>query len=98
MSSRYRMAQAMGTYEEVVREDENLLAGFGLRLLSVQCGIRAAVEDELKGGRVNPWNVLTIDEKTWGWMRPLLVRLRDTEQPLPAGVIPLRHAEALVAK
>jgi hypothetical protein len=79
--NRYRVAMAMGReeYEEAVREDTELLNKFGLQLLSVNSGVRAAVQDELKDGRINPWNVLTIDEKTWMWLRPLLVRLRSHE-------------------
>lgn len=81
MSSRYRVARAMGreAYEQVVREDKELLRTFGLRLLSVGSGVRAAVEDEIKEDRVNPWNVVSIDEKTWKWLHPLLRRLRTHE-------------------
>lgn len=79
MSSRYRVARALGqkAFEEAVREDELLLQEFGLRLLSVDGGLRAAVEAELKGERIHPWNVFGVEDKTWRWLRPLLLELRD---------------------
>jgi hypothetical protein len=62
----------------VLREDTELLARFGLRLLSVEGGVQAAVEDEVKGRKqIHPWNVLTIDEKTWGWLRPILEQVDE---------------------
>ncbi len=86
MADRYRMALAQGTqaFERVVDEDAELLQHFGLRLLSVQSGVRAAVEAELKGKgkgkgrgkRIDPWNVMEINAKTWAWLRLLLVELR----------------------
>lgn len=80
MADRYRMALARGqrAYEEAFNEDAALLASFGLRLLSVQGGVRAAVEDEVKGKRINPWDVMEINMKTWGWLRPLLIELRES--------------------
>jgi hypothetical protein len=90
MANRYRVARAMGQskYEEVLREDAELLHGFGLKLLAVQGGVRAAVEDEIKGDRINPWNVVTIDEKTWDWLHPLLRRLRTAEARAALAVVP----------
>lgn len=97
--NRYRVARAMGRekYEEVVREDEELLGSFGLRLLSVGSGVRAAVEEELKGERINPWNVVTIDEKTWKWLRPLLCRLRTAEARAALSVVVQEAASEEVA-
>jgi len=94
MSNRYRIARAMSRekYEEVVREDEALLGLFGLRLLSVHSGVRAAVEDEIKEDRINPWNVVSIDEKTWTWLRPLLCRLRTSEARSALAVVPVVQA------
>lgn len=79
--NRYIIASAKGrsAFVEAVREDEELLSHFGLRLLSVQGGVRAAVEDELRGDRIDPWNVLTIDDKTWNWLRPILVNMKKKE-------------------
>lgn len=81
MADRYRMALAQGqlAYERAVDEDTELLAHFGLRLLSVQSGVRAAVEEELKGERIDPWNVLEINTKTWAWLRPLLIELKASQ-------------------
>ena len=78
MAYRYRVAKAMGRehFEKAVEEDRELLHLLGARLLSVEGGMRAALESELKGdGRVHPWNVVTIDEKTWQWLRPILAEL-----------------------
>jgi hypothetical protein len=78
MGYRYRIARAMGRkdFEEAVDEDKELLAQFDARLMSVQGGIRAALECELKSdGKVHPWNLVGVDEKTWEWLRPLLVEL-----------------------
>lgn len=78
MANRYHMALARGTeeYEKTVNEDAALLHNFGLRLMSVQGGVTAAVESELKGGRINPWNVLEISTKTWEHLYPLLIELQ----------------------
>ncbi len=78
MGYRYRIARAMGRreFEAAVEEDQELLAQFGARLMSVQGGVRAALECELKSdGKVHPWNLVGVDEKTWEWLRPLLVEL-----------------------
>jgi len=79
MACRYKLARAMGkgALDEALKEDSILLSDFGLQLLSVESGIRAAKKDEVKSGRVNPWNVVGIDSKTWGWLRPLLKELHD---------------------
>jgi hypothetical protein len=104
MSNRYRVARAVGQekYAQVLREDAELLRGFGLRLLSVEGGVRGALEDEIKGDRVNPWNVVTIDEKTWNWVHPLLLRLRTAEARAALAVVPnvvqdAAHEEGKVA-
>lgn len=79
--TRYRLAQAIGPdrFREVLKEDTELLAEYGLTLLSVQAGISAAVEKEVKGGTIHPWNIIEVSEKTWKWLHPLLVRLRAAE-------------------
>lgn len=78
MANRYHMALARGTedYEVAIEEDAQLLKEFGLRLMGVQGGITAAVEAEIKKGKINPWNVLEINSKTWEHLRPLLLELR----------------------
>lgn len=88
MNSRYRLALAMGQdkFEKVVREDEELMQEFGLRLLSVEGGMSAALESEVKGGKVHPWHVVEISSKTWGWLRPLLLELREARQTAMAAL------------
>lgn len=77
MNRRYLVAKALGqeALEETVAEDEHLLHQFGLKLLSVDPGVRAAVMAEVRKGIIHPWNVLEINNKTWDWLRPLLVEL-----------------------
>lgn len=79
MSQRYHVARAMGEQEfaRVYEEDSDLLAEFGLQLLSVENGVRAAVIAELRKGKINPWNVVTIEMKSWDLIRPLLLELRS---------------------
>jgi hypothetical protein len=79
MSNRYIAALAFGrdAFEAAVREDHELLAQFGLELLSIEGGVRAAVKKELRNDRIDPWNVLTIEDKTWRWLRPLLIQLQE---------------------
>lgn len=62
--------------ERVLKEDKDLLGDFGLLLLYAGSGVRAAVEDEIRGKKVNPWNVMEINDKTWTWLRPLLTELK----------------------
>lgn len=82
--NRYRVAQALGEdrFKEVFAEDEELLRLYGLKLMHVQCGVTAAVIKDLRGGKIHPWNVVEMNDKTWRWLRPLLVRLRDAEAQL----------------
>jgi hypothetical protein len=84
MSNRYRIALSQGreSFQQVYNEDAELLQGFGLRLMSVSGGVRAAVEKEVRGAQVNPWNVIAMDDKTWGWLRPLLVELEERREEL----------------
>jgi hypothetical protein len=78
-SRRYAVARAMGEEElqKVVKEDEQLLQEFGLRLLSVESGVSAAIEKQVKGKRINPWDVMRFDDSIWSWLRPLLVEMRE---------------------
>ena len=81
---RYRVARAMGPdrYRDVLKEDADLLRIYGLKLMCVESGLTAAAEAEIQGGRIHPWNVVEMNEKTWKWMRPLLVRLQKAEEAL----------------
>ena len=91
MDNRYRLALALGQakFEAVVAEDEELLKAFGLRLLSVEGGLSAALEAEVKGGKVHPWHVAEISSKTWGWLRPLLLELSKARQEASIQALPL---------
>lgn len=81
---RYSTARAKGrsAYDEAVREDEELLAKYGLRLLSIEAGISFAVEDRVKGNRINPWDVIELTSSAWDVVRPLLLRLGTSEKEL----------------
>lgn len=74
---RYRIARAKGRFQEAVDEDANLLAGFGLGLMSVENGLRVVVKKSLRQGRINPWDVIPIHPKLWKALRPLLVELHE---------------------
>ncbi len=78
MELRYRKARAGGpeALEQAYKEDAQLLEIFGLRLLSIESGVRAAVIAEVgENKRVQPWHVVSFDDKTWSFIRPLLERL-----------------------
>lgn len=89
LARRYRIAQAMGNEEllQAIKEDTKLLAEFGLRLLSVEGGVQAAIEDEVNDDRINPWNVLFIDGKTWDWLRPILVQAQKRKSESAAAFL-----------
>lgn len=80
--NRYSMARLRGSdhYRQVLKEDADLLARFGLKLMSVEGGVSAAVISEMDGDRIDPWAVVEINMKTWKWLYPLLVRLAEAEQ------------------
>ena len=79
---RYKLARAKGQqhYEAAVEEDQVLLGEFGLGLLSVRNGPRVVLQKALRGERVNPWDVIQINAKLWGLLRPLLVELSAYRQ------------------
>lgn len=80
---RYAVALAKGrrVFDLVREEDRELLASYGLRLLSVQSGIRFAVEEDING-KVNPWDMIELTTSAWHVIRPLLVRLGEAEKEL----------------
>ena len=80
MPRRYIVARSFGREElaSAVREDTELLSIFGLKLLSVESGLTAAVVAELQGDVIQPWDVVTIENKTWDWLRPILVKRAKT--------------------
>ena len=89
---RYRVARALGKFDDVVEEDRQLLDRYGLLLMAVDCGVHVAVKDELRTDKkgkliINPWNTLTLDEKTWGWLRPRLARLAELEDEAPTMMV-----------
>lgn len=79
--NRYALARARGqeVYERVLKEDEQLLKRFGLKLVNVSSGVTFAVEAELRGKTVHPWNALNLTAGAWEALRPLLVRLAEAE-------------------
>jgi hypothetical protein len=79
VADRYKMAQAQGSkqFAKVVEEDQRLLGAFGLGLLSVNNGLRVVFKGAIRGDRVNPWDVIEVNTRLWGWLRPLLAELQD---------------------
>jgi len=76
------MARTRGkqAYEGAVQEDKELLRGLGLALLSVEGGLRVTIARQVRNGRVNPWDTIQVNSKFWGWLRPLLVELRELRE------------------
>jgi len=90
--TRYHVAMAKGgraAFEAAIDEDKGLLEFHGLRLLSVDGCIRAAVLAELKGKRVNPWNVIELSPKAWDFLRPILVAARDMQVQAQGNILSL---------
>lgn len=82
MSNKYRRARALGpeVYAEQLQQDQELLDAFGLKLLDVTGGMSVALMSEVRNGRINPWNRVTIDFKLYAWLEPLLDELRTARQ------------------
>ena len=82
MISRYNLAAAKGKryLEEAIEEDKVLLDSFGLGLLSVEEGLQLVNKKEVRGSRVNPWDVQQVSGRVWKWLRPLLVELRELRE------------------
>jgi hypothetical protein len=76
---RYSRARALGAevFRQAVEEDTQLLEYYGMRLLSVEGGIRMYSLSLGDKKRVNPWDVVHIAPKVWSWARPLLMELRE---------------------
>jgi len=74
---RYKKARARGkeSLRKAVEEDQELLGTFGMGLLSVDNGLRVVLKKSLRDERINPWDVIEVNSKLWGWLRPLLVEL-----------------------
>tara|TARA_Y100000310_G_scaffold60141_1_gene55497 strand:- start:680 stop:1078 length:399 start_codon:yes stop_codon:yes gene_type:complete len=74
---RYKKARALGKdfFQRAVEEDQELLGALGLGLLSVDNGLRVILKDSIRGERVNPWDVIEVSPRLWGWLRPLLLEL-----------------------
>ena len=77
MVDRYKMARAKGKrhYEELLEQDQALLADFGMGILSASNGVRLVRVKLLREGRVNPWDVIEVNSRLWSWIHPLLVEL-----------------------
>jgi|TARA_R110002020_G_scaffold417687_1_gene626903 hypothetical protein len=74
--NRYRIALAQGEarYREMIAKDNEILAQFGMKLLSVSGGI-SLVPVVQSSGRVNPWDVMNVPNSVWEWINPLLEEL-----------------------
>lgn len=77
---RYRLARAKGDYDDVVKEDAELLGEFGIGLISIDNGLRVVEKKSLRDNRVDPWNIIPVHPKLWRLLRPLLSELRDYRQ------------------
>ncbi len=79
MICRYKLARAKGKriFQAAVEEDQKLLDGLGLGLLSVEHGLRVVLKRAVRGDHINPWDVIEVSPKFWGWLRPLLLELEE---------------------
>tara|TARA_Y100000034_G_scaffold134772_1_gene204179 strand:- start:1498 stop:1824 length:327 start_codon:yes stop_codon:yes gene_type:complete len=96
--NRYRMAAARGrsSLEEAVQEDQDLLGEFGLGLTSLEGGLRLVFLARVRG-KINPWDVNHLSLKMWGWVRPLLIELRDLRAYKAEMEREVAEAQALIA-
>lgn len=76
MASRYKVARAAGKerFNEVLKEDAELLDQFGFELLSIDGGLSFTKKTSVdKKGKINPWDVTHINLQAWEhFVRPLL--------------------------
>jgi hypothetical protein len=82
VADRYKLAMGRGKkeFEQAVEEDKQLLGSFGLGLLSVRNGLRVVLKKSVRGDRINPWDVIEVNARLWGWLRPLLLELYTLRQ------------------
>ncbi len=66
---------------KVVEEDTELLAHFGFRVLSYDLhGVRGCLVSEVGNRKkIDPWHLIELDPKVWGWLHPLLVAARGVK-------------------
>ena len=78
MLYRYRIARVRSesAFQALLEQDRKLLAEFGLQLVSVDVGVNVVKAENVKKGKVNSWDLMSFDERTWGIMLPLLEELR----------------------
>ena len=78
--NRYKLARARSPerYQQLLREDADLLAHFGMTLTAVESGLSMVPTRVVKSKkRINPWDVVNVNMTLWEWMRPLLDELRS---------------------
>jgi hypothetical protein len=94
MIDRYATARALGQehYRGVVDADRKLLDQFGLNLLSIENTVQVANKRKVRGGRVNPWDVISITPALWEWLRPTLVEMAELQRIKSPGSV---HFESL---
>ena len=74
------------------REAE-ILKYFGLMVTDNTGGVTVVFMNEIKGNRIQPWNVVVMSRKLWSWLKPLLFELYERRQQDKA-----KTANAQVAK
>ena len=82
-SHRTAFAKSREEGEALIEEDRSLLEHFGLTIISIEDGIKAAETHLVNKGRVLPWNVIRLDNRAWSWLKPVLARFRDMTQDEP---------------
>lgn len=79
--NRYRVALAKGRneYEKAIQDDSDLLKAFGMMMTSTDGGVHF-IKEKAKGGRINPWDLMSVNFQMWDWLRPLLLELKDRRE------------------
>jgi hypothetical protein len=78
--NRYKLARARSPerLQELLREDADLLAHFGMTLTAVESGVSMVPTRVMNTRkRINPWDVVNVNMSVWEWMLPLLDELRS---------------------
>jgi len=58
-------------------QEAEILKYFGLMVTDNTGGVSVVFMNEIKGNRIQPWNVVVMSRKLWSWLKPLLFELYE---------------------
>ena len=61
-------------------QEAEILKHFGLMVTDNTGGVSVVFMNEIKGNRIQPWNVVVMSRKLWSWLKPLLFELYERRQ------------------